>query len=70
MTNFVNLLTAKQVQSVYGWADAQPIPLPGKHERVEFPLRDGVIAVITKSAHKATYGGPLYRIEHVNPLSE
>jgi hypothetical protein len=67
MANFVNLLTAKQVQSTYGWTDAQPIPIPGKHERVEFPLLDGVTAVLTKTAHKATYGGPLYRVEHVRP---
>ena len=65
MANFVNLLTAQQVQTVYGWADAQPIPLPKKHDRVEFPLRDGVTAVLTKSTHKATYGGSLYRVEHI-----
>ena len=65
MTNFVNLLTAKQVQSVYGWADAQPIPIPGKRDQVEFPLREGFWAILTKSTFKATYGGSLYRIEHV-----
>ena len=32
---------------------------------VEFPLREGFWAILTTSTFKATYGGSLYRIEHV-----
>jgi len=63
---FQNLLTAKQVVWVYGFAGATASNLPKKGQTVVLtsPLDNRVKFQIRKTAFSATYGGKLYEISH------
>ena len=61
---FQNLLTAKQVIHVYGFAGAKKDTLPKTGKVLTLTASD-VSFRIQKTGAKATYGGPLFRIDHI-----
>ena len=63
---FRNLLTAKQVVAVYGFAGVTKERLPRKGQAALFPspLNPQVSFIIRKTALSATYGGKLFEVSH------